>query len=335
MGIWNDIWTSESKAWTVMTVPRSPASPPTTAAPESGYLSVWIRSWNIPNSRRGFNTFYPAVHSAVSMSHRSGHDATVQCVVSPAQLITAGARVSDRVAGYSRCVYGPTPYIGGRVSFEIGVFSVKESDLAKPFLNVLESMSSAAGVGYFALAKPFIEPIRKAMDDIAGDGNAACLELGSYWQEEPPRVGSRAVIRLPPGAPELTAITVDPENYRLLANNEPLRAAYFMWEFALSSASRIRGFRSSYLSASTSNRSLVAASSSPAWSALKTKSSATSRKRGSSQVAINEIKSYPTCAVWAKSTLTPNRESASVTPKKLSQAVASWISLYLRRSSST
>lgn len=233
MGIWSTIWRSNQETWALVEFPASVA-PPDNMEPGKYYLSVWVRSWNIPDSRRGFNAFYPAVHSSISMPHRSGPRAEVETVVVPKFLAKAGGKLKNRVLGRDQCVFGPAPYIGGTAKFEIGVFSVKESDLAQPFLSVLETMSKVAGVGYFELARPFVAPIRQAMDDVAGDGGAATLELGSMWQEGNPKLGIQGVVLLPVGSPELKRLSLDPKNHALLLDGRPSALPYFIWELVAS-----------------------------------------------------------------------------------------------------
>jgi hypothetical protein len=69
------------------------------------------------------------------------------------------------------------PYRGGDVKLEAGLFSVKEADLAAPFLEVLDDLSSAAGTSVIG-ALPFAGPLVKAFDMLVAAPDAVQLEIG-------------------------------------------------------------------------------------------------------------------------------------------------------------
>jgi hypothetical protein len=138
---------------------------------EGAYVSIFLRSVRIVNVRKGWNKFYPVVHSYISLPHLSGKVAEFQAVTSPSHLAELDADHLDRVINLNHRLLGPVPYRGGDLTCEIGLFSVKSSDLAKPFLGVLETMASVAGVSYAALAQPFIAPLKKGVELLTGFGH--------------------------------------------------------------------------------------------------------------------------------------------------------------------
>ena len=46
---------------------------------------------------------------------------------------------------------GPVPSMGGDLELKVGLFAVKSQDMLQPFLEILEDLSKAAGVGIFGL----------------------------------------------------------------------------------------------------------------------------------------------------------------------------------------
>jgi hypothetical protein len=168
---------------------------PRTAIQSGGsYISVLLRSMRIVSVRRGWNKFYPVVHSYISVPHRSGRVAEFQSVTSPSRLSELDASHLDRVISLNHRLLGPTPYRGGDLNLEIGLFSVKSDDLAKPFLSILETMAGAAGVSFVSVAMPFVAPLKQGLELLTGSNNIS-LEIGLSTIISEPETGYVFVMR--------------------------------------------------------------------------------------------------------------------------------------------
>jgi hypothetical protein len=157
------------------------------------YLSVILRSMRIIHSRRGWSKFYPVVHSYFSLPHHASRLAEFQVVTSPTRLAELDPNRLDRIITLNQRLLGPIPYRGGDLTAEIGLLSVKTSDLAKPYLNLLETMATAAGVSFVSVAQPFIGPLKKGLELLTESSDLG-LEVGlaTNWTE--PVSGNYAVI---------------------------------------------------------------------------------------------------------------------------------------------
>jgi hypothetical protein len=161
---------------------------------QGAYISVLLRSARIVNVRRGWNKFYPVVHSYISLPHLDGKRAEFQTVTSPSKLLEFDASHIDRVININHRLLGPTPYRGGDLNLEIGLFSVKSDDLAKPFLSLLETMAGAAGVSYMSVAMPFVAPLKKGLESLT-ESNNINLEIGLSTSFGTPQTGYFFVAR--------------------------------------------------------------------------------------------------------------------------------------------
>lgn len=169
------------------------AAVPTAIEKDSGYISVFLRSTRIVNVRKGWTKFYPVVHSYTALPRADGGKAEFQVVTSPSRLAELDADHLDNVIIVNQRLLGPTPFRGGDLSIELGLFSVKSSDMAKPFLGVLEEMAMAAGVAFVSVAKPFTAPLKKGLDLLMGCSDLH-LEVGLKTTLDKPSLGDFVVI---------------------------------------------------------------------------------------------------------------------------------------------
>ena len=167
-------------------------------APDSGYVTVKVRSLRILDVRRGLKRFYGAVHSWTSVAHLRDSRATFQSVTVPAELENIDRKRCDRVISMEHSILGPVPYRGGDLELELGLFSVASDNLAGPFLRVLEGMSKAAGVTFMPAALPFVGPLTQGIELLTGSAAGAMLEIGlaKAWE---PTTGYYVIMRAPRG----------------------------------------------------------------------------------------------------------------------------------------
>ena len=174
------------------------------------------------NVRKLTTKFYGVGHSFTTLSHRSGKDAAFHLVTTPTELKNIDATRLDRVISSNKTLLGPIPYRGGPVGFELGLFSVKEADLAGPFIDVLESVASQAGVSVISAALPLVEPLKQGIGALTGTGDDTILEIGVSTSFDPPQTGWYVVMRAPKTSVDLSRLHVAPNDFRLVDDqNQP------------------------------------------------------------------------------------------------------------------
>jgi len=190
--------------------------------PESWYLNVWLRSMRIVNVRSGLSKFYGTVHSYASLLHLNRGRAEFQTVTTPNMLKDQDAKNLDRVISFNHRLLGPVPYRGQDLEIEIGLFSIKSSELAGPFIDVLERMSNAAGVSYVSSAMPFVAPLKDGINLLIGGADSTILEVGLSTTFEEVRTGTYCVIRAPKGSIDPTGLRLDTDQRLVDSSGTPI-----------------------------------------------------------------------------------------------------------------
>ena len=220
MGFWSDLFKKKAEDWVFARldgsqVPEEPRAN-TDLTPDDAYLTITLRSMRVVNVRKLATKFYGVVHSFTTLDHLSGKDGAFQTVTSPTQLQSIDSKNVDRVLQINKTLLGPIPYRSGKVGMELGLFSVKEGDLAAPFLEVLQSMASQAGVAVVSAALPFVDPIKKGVEALAGTADDSVLEIGVATDLNPPKTGWWIVMRAPKDKIDISSLQVTPSDYRLV-----------------------------------------------------------------------------------------------------------------------
>jgi hypothetical protein len=193
---WKDIWTREASTWACLEFGLGSALPDNSVvAPNSGYLSILLKALQLKNVRKGLVRFSGAVHSFISIPHLSGNTASFHVFTSPATLQNIDSKNADRILVMDQRLLGPIPYRGGDLNMQIGLFSIRESDVTEAYIKVLESMSKAAGVSYISAALPFVAPLRDGVNLLAGTDSESILEIGLARIFNPVKTGYYAVVR--------------------------------------------------------------------------------------------------------------------------------------------
>jgi len=204
---------------------------------EKAYLNILLLSCRVVDVRRGLKKFYGAVHSFTEFDARNSLKPRVQVtsVTTPAQLKSVDASNLDQVITLTQRLLGPVPYRGGDVKLEAGLFSVKEADLAAPFLEVLDDLSSVAGTSVIGAALPFAGPLVKAFDLLAGAPDAAQLEIGvsNTMPAGDLRAGTFVVMRAPVGTVNVSTLRLDPTNRVVGADGKQIQNfPYFVYQIS-------------------------------------------------------------------------------------------------------
>lgn len=227
MSFWTDIWKTPAKDWTYYELP--PEKTPTKlvhtkVAPQDGYLNIWLQSFRITNVRKGLKNFYGTVHSFIFLPILdSDKPAEFQVATTPGQLKNLDAQNLDHILVLNHRLLGPIPYRGGDVEIEIGLFSIKEADLAGPFLSVLESMSKMAGVSFISTALPFAGPLKDGINLLSGAESDSILEIGLSRVYSPAETGYFAIMRADKGMVDTAKLRID-DHYHLVddASGDPI-----------------------------------------------------------------------------------------------------------------
>src|SRR5215831_5597164 len=177
------------------------------------YVTITVKSFRIVEVRRWTTKFYGCVQSRSHYLHADRGLIEYQAVVVPAKIKELDPSNLDAVIQVDKLILGPVPYIGG-LSLELGLFSVKGTDLAGPYIDLLTSLSQKAGVGFLTAALPFVEPLRTGADLLFGNNNQSQLEIGLDQSWTAVLSGYWALIRAPKGRVNVSALKLDPADYR-------------------------------------------------------------------------------------------------------------------------
>lgn len=188
---------------------------PAAVVKDQDYVSIVVKSARIDHVRRWTSKFYGCVQSRVHYLHVDRGDVEYQTVVVPALMKELDPKNLDRVIQIDKPILGSVPYVGG-LSLELGLFSVKSTDLAGPYIDLLTSLSEKAGVGFVSAALPFVEPLRKGADLLFGNTEQSELEIGYEKSWTNLETGYWVLMLAPKGSVNVSSLKVDPNDGRLI-----------------------------------------------------------------------------------------------------------------------
>ena len=145
-------------------------------AKDQDYVTIRVKKSRIVNVRKGTSKFYGSVQSRAHYLHGDRGRVEYQQVLAP-DMRELDADNVDHMLVIDKPVLGPVPYLG-ELALELGLFSVKSSDLAAPYLELLNSLAEKSGVAALTTALPYVEPLRKGADLIFGNAKLSTLEIG-------------------------------------------------------------------------------------------------------------------------------------------------------------
>lgn len=196
----------------------------TVIKPDEKYVSAMLNSFRIVDVRKGLKKFYGVVHSHWDIQGLGG-PASFSVVTTPSELKAVDASRLDRVITMQKRLLGPVPYRGSDLELEIGLFSIKEADLAAPFLSLLEDLSGLAGTSFISAALPFAQPLQKGIAMLTGSTDDSILEVGlsRAFIESGLRTGHYLVMRAEKNAVDVSTLRVDPNDFKVLGpDNQPV-----------------------------------------------------------------------------------------------------------------
>lgn len=181
--------------------------PPVALVKDEEYVTIRIRSSRVVNVRKGTSKFYGSVQSRAHYLHGDRGPIEYQKVIAP-DMRELDADNVDHILMINKPALGPVPYLG-ELSLELGLFSVKSSDLAAPYLDLLTSLAEKSGVAALSTALPYVEPLRKGADLLFGNSKLSTLEIGmdQSWSEL--STGTWLIMRAPKQAINPGRIRID------------------------------------------------------------------------------------------------------------------------------
>jgi hypothetical protein len=203
--------------WAFLSLPADAAPAPPRSEDEEYYVTIDLGSMRVPKVSRGYTKLYGVVHSFISApTFESAANVEFRVVIKPEDLKNIDAAHLDRVLQINKRLLGPIPYRGGRLTLEVGLYSVKSADLVDPYLNLLQEMSGKAGVSFVNTALPFAGLLKKGLDLLTGNAAESTLEIGLATDLERPRTGWFLLMAGPKDVVQAEDLRVDPNDSRLL-----------------------------------------------------------------------------------------------------------------------
>lgn len=231
MGI--ELFYKQSEQWTFSpietanTQTRTPSGP---IAANRAYVSVILRSMWIEKSMKNFTAYSAAVHSQIAVDHPSAAEGRfeVNTVVSPQSFRKLAPNAGEGLVQFGHRLFGPVPYRGGDLRIQIGLVSVKESDMTAAYLDLLGAVANAAGVEFSKIVAPFLQPLRKGVELLFSSHDA--LEVGVDATQQSPVTGHFVVMRAPKGSVAPSSLRIDNDWSLVDKTGRPFRGApYFVF----------------------------------------------------------------------------------------------------------
>jgi hypothetical protein len=192
---------------------------------DSCYIQLYLESLRLEKARRFATSFHAVVYSYLSLSREGEERAQLAAVSKPEKLAQLDENSLDHVITVTKEMVGATPFRGGTVSIELGLFSVKSGNVLSPVLDYVTRVSSTAGIGFVGAIKPFLPLITEGMDLIAGQKQDTALEVGVEMDLTLDSGCVMAIIDQPKETIDVEKLTLDKDR-RLLLDGKVLDCGY-------------------------------------------------------------------------------------------------------------
>lgn len=237
MGWFSRIFANKTKDWFFGHLPANQTPDgiaPKTLIANQEYLHIILKSMRIVNVRKGLSKFYATVHSHIEVAHISGKASSFNYVTTPGNLEKLDSARIDRVINVNRRLLGPVPYRGSDVKVEVGLFSVKEADLAAPFIKLLTDMSALGGVSFISAALPYVKPLETGIELLTGSTDDTILEIGLNKDFNVVETGYYVVMRANKDDIDITDLRIDADDFKLVDTKGNAIADYPYFVFEIS-----------------------------------------------------------------------------------------------------
>lgn len=193
--------------------------------PDSCYVELYLESLRLARARRFATRFHAVVYSFVTLSREGEERAQLAAVSKPEKLAELDKDSLDHVIIVSKRLMGASPFRGGPLSVELGLFSVKSGNLLTPILDYVTRVSSTAGISFVGTIKPFLPLITEGMDLIADQRQDTELEVGVEVDLTLNSGCVMAIIGLPKGLIDSSKLSLDKDR-KLLLDGKVLDCGY-------------------------------------------------------------------------------------------------------------
>lgn len=187
-------------------------APGDTAVPDETYVSVVLEKARLPSTRFLTQKYHAVVHGLFRYADRSAGERELLAVVSPYEGFQELDKDNiDRLVRRRRTLLGPVPY-RGTLEMNVGLFSVKSSELAEPYLDLLSKLTELGASAYLSQAAPLIEPLRHGAEQLLGLSKHATLQTGLSEDVAFPLMARKILVaRLPQGQVAADQLPTDAE----------------------------------------------------------------------------------------------------------------------------
>jgi hypothetical protein len=192
--------------------------------PNKHYVTVWLRSMRITHTRFGTDKYHGCVHSFISLLDMRQGTAEFHVISTPEKVRNVDAQSTDGVVTQDIPLLESVPYRGG-LRVQLGLFSIKAGDLTAPYLNMLDDLSGAAGVGFVRQALQFVNPIKNGINLLLGGGRDVKLDVGVNKGFPAPSTGTFLVMRAPSDKINVDKLTLN-NNLEVIDDEKKLVKEY-------------------------------------------------------------------------------------------------------------
>lgn len=207
---------------------KSTSSSPVPIEKESTYVNMFLKSFRIPYVTKAWKAFHGVVHSNVSLTRRGTGVAAFSNVTSPNKLQNLSESNLDRVIVINERLLGPVPYRGGDINIEIGLCSVNSTDLAEPFVKLLDEVGKSTPVSYINTALTVLQPLKRGIELLAGASEGIKIEIGLKMCITEPTNSAYVAMSAPKGQVDKTELSIDPYDWKLLEQGKPFEKYPYM-----------------------------------------------------------------------------------------------------------
>lgn len=193
------------------------------------YIEIYLESLRIKNVRKFATSFHGVVYAYADLAREGDTSAEFAAVTTPDRLAQLDPNNLDRVITMSKRLVGPTPWRGGALGLELGLFSVKQTNLMSGVLDLVGKIADQVGVSFVSQAKPFLPLVREGMDLIAGQAEDTAIEVALDADISVREGEIFAVIAVEEGVLDRNQLSLDPHTGALLYEREPLKESYFVF----------------------------------------------------------------------------------------------------------
>lgn len=216
------LFTAEAENWFFSHIPfeQTPEKEvPETVVADQHYVQVDVKSLRIVKSRKGLSEFYGVVHSFIKMPHLDGNFIEFNVVTTPAQLKQLDGEHIDRVIPASIPLLGQVPYRGAGIQIQLGLFSVKSTELTSSVIDLFSDMTETAGVSFVSAALPYAKFLSRGIGVLTGSTKDTILEIGLSTTITQFKTGYYVVMRAPKDQINISDLRISGDDFKLVGKD--------------------------------------------------------------------------------------------------------------------